>query len=301
MVGPERTGRRQKGHTGGALLVPASAYLALAVAVPLVLTAYLSTTSALSGTLSGPFVGLDNFFRALRDPTVLRAARNTVMIAVVSQTAATAGAVVLANVLVRPFRGRAVFLFLVVLPWAAPVALATLGWRWILDSLFSVLTWGLRAGHLIGAHDNPQWLGEPGLALASVMVVEAWRALPFATVVIMAGLASLPRDLDDAARIDGAHGWRKWRHVTLPLLAPAIAVTMLIGIVLTMSGMAIVSVLTGGGPLDSTQVISSWAFRTGITSGELGSGAAVALLSLPVAAVASVLVLRAAQRAEPGL
>jgi multiple sugar transport system permease protein len=292
--------RRQPAPTA-ALLAPAGLYVGVVVAAGLLLAVYLSATDAVAGSLTGRFVGLGNFSRALRDSTALRAMRNTAIVALTSQTLATGLAVVLACFLARPFRGRRLFLFLILLPSAAPVALGALGWKWMFDSLFSVLNWALQSAHLIGAHDNPQWLGDPGLAMVSIVVVETWRSLPFSTIVLMAGLASLPSELDDAARIDGATGWRKLRYITLPLLAPTIAVSALVGMIFAASGMAIVQVLTAGGPLNSTHVVSSWAFQTGITSGELGAGAAVALLSVPPLAAASLLVLRLVRRVEPGL
>ena len=293
--------RRHRPEPVGALIAPAAFYVGGVVAAALLLAVYLSTTDSVAGSLTGRFVGFRNFSRALGDPTTLRAMRNTAIVAVTSQTLATALGVVLASHLARPFLGRRVFLFLILLPWAAPVALGALGWKWMFDSLFSVLNWALHTAHVIGPGDNPQWLGNPGLAMMSIVAVETWRSLPFATIVILAGIASLPSELDDAARLDGAEGWRKWRYVTLPLLAPAIAVSALVGMIFAASGMAIVQVLTAGGPLNSTHVLASWAFQTGITSGELGAGVAVALLSVPPLAAAAVLVLRLVRRAEPGL
>jgi multiple sugar transport system permease protein len=285
----------------GAFLAPAGLYLGVVIAPALLLAVYLSTTDTVAGSLTGRFVGLGNFSRALQDPTALRALRNTAIVAVSSQMLATGLAVALAIFLARPFRGRRLVLFLILTPWAAPVALGTLGWRWIFDSLYSVLNWALEAAHLLQAGHHPQWLGDPELAMLSIVVVETSRSIPFATVVMLAGLASLPRELDDAARIDGAEGWRKFRYVTLPLLAPTIAVSVLIGMIFAASGMAVVQVLTAGGPVNSTHVTSTWAFQTGIMSGETGAGAAIALLSVPALAAASLLALRLVRRIEPGL
>lgn len=222
------------------------------------------------------------------------------LVAVTSQILATVLGLILASLLARPFRGRVLLLFLILLPWAAPVALGALGWKWIFDSLFSVLNWLLQTARVVGGDDSPQWLADPALALAlvSIIAVETWRSLPFATIVLLAGITGLPSELDDAARIDGAEGWRKWRYVTLPLLAPTIAVATLIGMIFAASGMAIVQLLTGGGPVNSTHVLSSWAFQVGIASGQLGAGAAVALLSLPLLAVATIVVLQLVRRAE---
>jgi multiple sugar transport system permease protein len=281
--------------------VPAAVYIGVVVGAALLLALYLSTTDALAGSLTGRSVGLGNFSRALGDATTIRSLRNTVLVAVTSQILATGFGLVLATFLARPFRGRVFLLFLILLPWAAPVALGALGWKWMFDSLFSVLNWLLQTARVLGVDDKPQWLADPVLALVSIIAVETWRSLPFATIVLLAGITGLPPELDDAARIDGAEGWRKWRYVTLPLLAPTIAVATLIGMIFAASGMAIVQLLTGGGPVNSTHVLSSWAFQVGIGSGQLGAGAAVALLSLPLLAVATIVVLHVVRRAERAL
>jgi multiple sugar transport system permease protein len=281
-----------------ALFAPAAVYLAVIVGGTLLVAMYLSTTDARAGSLSGHFVGLGNFARVWRDPTTRRAAQNTAIVAIASQTLAALFGLLLAAGLTVRFRGRSVILFLIVLPWAAPVALSTLGWRWVLDPLYSVLNWALQAVPVVGLHRPLQWLGDPGLALVSIIAVETWRSIPFATVVLLAGFASLPVDVDDAARVDGADGWRKLAYVTVPLLLPFIAVVWLLGVLFVASGMTVVSVLTAGGPFDSTQMTSSWAFQTGILSGDLGPGAAISLLLLPVLAVVSIVVLRIATQVD---
>lgn len=285
---------------GFLLLAPTGVYLLVVVGGSLLLALYLSSTDAGAGSLSGEFVGAGNFARAWGDPVVRGAVRNTVLVAFVAQSLATVLGLVLAWLLRRPFRGRTALLFLILLPWAAPVALGTLGWKWILDSLFSVLNWALHAAHLLAADNNPQWLGRPSLAMMAIIAVETWRAVPFATVVLLAGLACLPSEVEDAARVDGAGRWGTLIHVTIPLLAPVIVITWLIGVIFSASGMAVVQVLTGGGPFNSTHLTSSLAFQTGIVSGELGPGAAVSLLALPLLAAASVLVLRVARHVDVG-
>jgi multiple sugar transport system permease protein len=208
------------------------------------------------------------------------------------------GAAFLSHFLVRDFRGKWFVRFLVLLPWAAPVALSTIGWLWIFDSLFSVLNWLLIHAHLVDKFNPPQWLGQPRLAMAAIITVHAWRLLPFATVIMIAGLASIPDEVNDAARIDGAVGLRKLWYVTLPLQLPIALIAVLFGIVFTATDMAVVYILTRGGPFNSTQTLPMWAFQTGISSGSLGPGAAVALYLMPVLAVVTVLMLWAAKRVE---
>jgi len=280
------------------LIAPAVIFIALLVGGPLVLSVYLSLTNATAGALHGDWVGFSNFTSAWSDPNFQTALKNTVIFTVLANAVIVVGADFLSHFLVRDFRGKWFVRFLVLLPWAAPVALSTIGWLWIFDSLFSVLNWLLIHGHLVDKFNPPQWLGQPRLAMAAIITVHAWRLLPFATVIMIAGLASIPTEVDDAARIDGAVGLRKLWYVTLPLQLPIALIAVLFGIVFTATDMAVVYILTRGGPFNSTQTLPMWAFQTGISSGSLGPGAAVALYLLPVLAVVTVLMLWAAKRVE---
>jgi multiple sugar transport system permease protein len=206
----------------------------------------------------------------------------------------------LAHALIRPFRGRWILRFLILLPWAAPIALSLMAWTWIFDTTYSVLNWTLIHLHLVSAVSPPQWLATQHLATGSVIFVHAWRIIPFATVIFLAGLASIPREVDDAAAIDGARGLRKFWYVTLPLQLPIATVALLFGIVFTATDMVVVYILTNGGPppSDSTEMLTTWAYKTGIESGSLGSGAAISLFLLPVLAIVTVGMLLFARRVE---
>lgn len=283
------------------LVGPAVVFVLVLVGGPLLLAAWLSVTDATAGSLTGRFVGGDNFVAAWRSPLFRRSLWDTLVFTVVSQAVVVVLAKVLATFLVKPMRGRWVLRALILLPWASPIALGAIGWKWILDSLYSVVNWSLRFAHLIGPHDAPQWLGDPRLAMASIIAVHSWRILPFATVVMLAGLSSIPPEIEDAAKVDGVVGWRRIRHITVPMMLPVIVVALLFGIVFTATDMAVVYVITGGGPFNSTHVVASWAFQTGILSSALGSGAAISLYLLPLLVVAAVLMLRVANRADLGV
>jgi multiple sugar transport system permease protein len=281
-----------------ALIAPAVLFVLLLVGGPLVLSVYLSLTDATAGALTGRFVGFDNFTAQWSDPNFQTALRNTIFFTVASNAIVIVGAATLAHFLIRDFRGKWILRLLVLMPWAAPVALSTIGWLWIYDSLFSVVNWTLSRLHLVNAFTPPQWLGQPNLAMASIISVHAWRLLPFATVIMIAGLASIPKEVDDAARVDGATGLKKLFYVTLPLQLPIALIAVLFGIVFTATDMAVVYILTRGGPFNSTQMLPMWAFQTGIGAGSLGPGAAVALYLLPLLAVVTVLMLYFAKRVE---
>jgi multiple sugar transport system permease protein len=206
-----------------------------------------------------------------------------------------------ANFLVKDFRGKWLLRMLILLPWAAPIALGAIGWKWIFDSLYSVLNWSLQAMQILSPAQFPQWLGEPNLALISIIGVHTWRILPFSTVIILAGLASIPRDVEEAALVDGATSWQKRIYVTLPMLLPIMTIALLFGIVFTATDMAVVYILTRGGPFNTTHVVSSWAFQVGILSGSTSSGAAISLFLVPILVVVSVVMLRFARRIDVGV
>ncbi|MCS7234737.1 MAG: sugar ABC transporter permease [Armatimonadota bacterium] len=283
-----------------ALVTPAVAYIVLLVGFPFLFALYLSWTDATTGNPFGRFVGFSNYVLVFEDPVASRALRNTFVFTLTAQVAVMVLANVLALALRQPFRGRGLVMFLLLLPWVAPVSLSTIGWLWILHARFSVLDWALRELGLLPPGANMFWLGRPELAFGAVVAVHVWRMLPFATVVLLAGHAAIPKDFLDQAEVDGANLWQKYRHVMMPLLAPVAAVSLLFGTIFTFTDMTVVYVLTRGGPFDTTQVLASLAFFKGIVGGNLSVGATISLLLFPVLLVAAVLVLRAARRVEVG-
>ena len=294
------------------LIAPAIIFMALVVGVPFGWAIYLSMTNAIGGSLSGDWVGFDNFTTAWHDENFRRALRNTLIFTIASQAIVVVGAAVLSAFLVRDFRGKWLIRFLVVLPWAAPVVLSTIAWLWLFDSLYSVINWTLGALHLDNAiiwsldflhiEENAQaplqWLGRPNLALLAITVVHAWRILPFAVVIFIAGRASIPNEVEDASKIDGATGLKKLWYVDVPLQLPIALVAVLFGIVFTAGDFAVVYILTQGGPFNSTQVLPTWAFQIGINSGSLGEGAAISLYLFPLLIVVTVAMLHFARRVQ---
>ena len=295
-----------------ALIAPAIIFMGLVVGVPLAWAVYLSLTDAVGGSLSGNWVGFDNFTAAWEDANFRRALRNTLIFTFASQVVVVVGAAILSSFLVRDFRGKWFIRLLVILPWAAPVVLSTIAWLWILDSLYSVVNWSLERLHLDnalvwtldavgleeGAQVPLQWLGRPNLALIAITLVHAWRILPFAVVIFIAGRASIPNEVEDAAKIDGATGIKKLLYVDIPLQAPIALVAVLFGIVFTAGDFAVVYLLTAGGPFNSTQVLPTWAFQIGINSGSLGEGAAISLYLFPLLIVVTVAMLFFARRVQ---
>lgn len=280
------------------MVAPAVAYIVLLVGLPVVLALFLSVSDARVGSDELSFVGLTNFREAWQTPAFRTALRNSFVFTVISQALVLTGATVLALALKDAFRGRGLVRFLVLLPWVAPISLGAIGWRWLLDSLYSVVTWMLSAAHLVDPADPPMWLGEPRLAMLSVILVHAWRTLPFATVILLAGLTSIPRDIPEAAAIDGSGFWRTHFTITLPMIRPIVVVALLFGVIFTFTDMTAVYILTRGGPADATQVLPSLAFFSGILGGNLAQGAAISLFLFPLLLVGAIVLLKIARRSE---
>lgn len=280
----------------GLFMSPAVIYIIALVGFPFALAIVYAFTDITTGNPDLEFVGLDTFRAVLADPVFREALWNTLWFAVIANLLVVVLATALAEVLTKDFKGKWFVRFLVLLPWVAPVSLATITWLWTLDSIFSPIDWVLREVGLIS--ENMYWLGQPGLAMSSVIAVHTWRIVPLAAVIILAGLIAIPSEINDAVAVDGAGPWRKQFQITIPLMAPIIAVAVLFGVILTISDMSVVYVLTRGGPTHSTQVLSTWAYFKGIEGGALGQGAAVALFLLPVLVGITAVILRLARRRE---
>jgi multiple sugar transport system permease protein len=298
-----RGGRRRylaerRGVLATLLISPAVLFVGLLVGAPLGLAIYLSFTDATAGSLSGKWVGLDNYRSALHDQVFRDAIWHTVIFTLISQAVVIVCAGLLAHALVRRFRGRWLLRFFVLLPWAAPIALTAIGFLWFYDPQASIFTWFLVHLHLVDKNNLPNWLGTPRAAMSSIITVQAWRILPFATVIFLAGISSIPQEVDDAAAMDGATGLRKFWYISLPLQLPIAIVAVLFGIVFTATDMVVPYILTNGGPFNSTQVLTTWAFQTGINAGNIGEGAAIALFMLPLLAFVTIAMLFFARRAE---
>ncbi len=285
---------------GPALLLPAVLYLVAVVGYPFVLAILYAFSDVTTGSQTLHFVGWSTFRSAIDDPVFGTALRNSFLFTAISQACVVVLSTVLAFVLTQDFRGKWFFRFLVLLPWTTPVALSAVIWLWMLDSIFSPFNWLLVKLHVLSPGGHVVWLGGEHLAISSVIALQTWRILPLATVIVMAGLSSIPQDIRDATEVDGARFWRRTFQIDLPLLAPVILVAVLFGIVFTFADMAVIFILTGGAPGNGTQVLASWAFYKGINGGNLAVGAADAVFMFPVLLALAAIVLRFARRSEVG-
>jgi multiple sugar transport system permease protein len=280
------------------MFLPAVLYVLALVGVPFVLAFLYSVGDVKVGSVGYHFVGLENFRSVLQSPAFRTALRNSFVFTVTSQVLVLIGATILALALKDAFRGRGFIRFLILLPWVAPVSIGSIGWKWILDSLYSVINWVLIRLHLANQFSPPMWLGEPKLAMMSVILVHTWHMLPFATVIILAGWTALPKDIPEAAAVDGAGFFRRLFQIEIPMMLPIINVAVLFGVIFTFTDMTVVYILTRGGPYDSTQVLPALAFFTGVLGSDLAEGAAISIFVVPLLVLVAWLMLRTAHRAE---
>jgi multiple sugar transport system permease protein len=294
----------REGSLGLLLISPAVLYILLLIAVPLVLALFYSVSDITIGNRNPHFVGLRNFASVIETPRFQTALKNTFIFAFGSQALVIVLANALAMALLKDYSWRGwrwakwILRLLILLPWVAPISLGTIAYLWIFDSTYSPINWTLEKLGLVEAYGGYMFLGVPKLAMASVIAVHVWRLLPLATVILLGGLTSIPKDIHDAAAVDGAGFWRHLFEVTLPLVRPIMLVALLFGLVFAFTDMIVVFVLTRGGPYDTTQVLANLAFFTGIQGGDLAEGAAIAVFLFPLLLAAAIVFLRIARRSE---
>src|SRR3989304_2884168 len=202
---------------GWLMIAPAILYIVLLIGFPFFLALYYSLSDITVGSRTMHFVGLKNFRAVIQTPTFQQSLKNTLVFTFVSNALVLVLAKILALALMKDFRGKWLVRFLILLPWVAPISLGTIGWLWILDSIYSIINWRFTAVGIFGPTTWPIWLGVPHLAMGSVIAVHVWRQLPLATVILLGGLSSIPHDLHDAAAVDGAGFLRHLFQITIPL------------------------------------------------------------------------------------
>src|SRR3954449_4755973 len=260
------------------LLVPTMLLLCLFIAYPFVRGIVLSVTDSRVG-VPGAYVGAANFERIWNDGIFRQAVWNTFWYTAVTTVFKLALGLWLAMLLNRHFRGKAIVRAFILLPFIIPTVLSTFAWKWMFDPTFSVINWTLFKVGLIHARIN--WLGDSDLAMASIIVVNIWRGVPFFAISLLAGLQTISPELNEAAAIDGARPWNRFWYVTWPLLLPVTMVVMLFSVIQTFADFQLVYVMTGGGPANATHLFATYAYQIGIGTGLLSEGAAISLAMFP--------------------
>ena len=263
---------------GMMFMLPAAAILIVFLTYPLGLGVWLGFTDAKIGR-SGIWIGLENY-QFLWDDSVTRLALfNTLFYTVVASTIKFFLGLWLAILLNERVPFKTFFRSVILLPYIVPTALSALAFWWLFDAQFSILSWALLKVGLIDHYID--LLGDPWNARLSTIAANIWSGVPFVAITLLAGLQTISPSLYEACAIDGATGWQKFRHITLPLLTPIIAVVMTFSVLFTFTDFQLIYVLTRGGPLNNTHLMATLSFQRAIAGGALGEGAAIAIAMVP--------------------
>ena len=263
---------------GFLFMAPAGILLVLFLTYPLVLGTWLGFTDAKVGR-EGVFVGLDNFAYLVTDPVAQISLFNTLVYTSIASVLKFGLGLWLALLLNRNLPFKSFFRAVILLPYIVPTALSAIAFWWLYDAQFSVLSWILTRLGWIDRYID--FLGDPWNARWSTIAANVWRGVPFVAICLLAGLQTISPSLHEAAALDGATAFQRFRYVTLPLLTPIIAVVMTFSVLFTFTDFQLIYVLTRGGPLNATHLMATLSFQRAIPGGSLGEGAALATLMIP--------------------
>lgn len=263
---------------GFMFMLPAAIFLVCFLTYPLGLGVWLGFTDTRIGR-DGVFIGLGNYFFLAEDSVFWLSVFNTLLYTFVASILKFVLGLWLALLLNETLPFKSFFRAIVLLPWVVPTVLSALAFWWIFDAQFSILSWSLMELGLIDAPIN--FLGDPENARASVIAANVWRGIPFVAISLLAGLQTIPASLQEAASLDGATSWQRFRYVTLPMLTPIIAVVMTFSVLFTFTDFQLIYVLTKGGPVNATHLMATLSFQRAIPGGQLGEGAAIAVAMIP--------------------
>jgi multiple sugar transport system permease protein len=290
MIARRDTLARQERRFALALFLPALILLLIVTTAPLV---YLLWTSLMRVDLSMPwmsgFAGLDNYIKMTGDPRFWNSLTLTVIYTVSTVVAQVLIGLGLALLVMQIPRGQAVLRVAAILPIVLAPVVVGLFWRTLLLApdfgLVDIVTRALG----LGSHD---WLGDPQLALITVIAIHTWQWTPFVFLVLLASLSALPPDIFEAARIDRANSWRRFVHITLPMIRPTLVIVVILRMMVALSAFAAIFAATGGGPGTATEIMNLYAYRTSFTELNLGYGASLAVVMLAVTLAVSFLMYR---------
>lgn len=280
---------------GWAMVGPALLLLGVFLAYPFLLGIWLSLTDTRIAS-AGRFVGLENFRYLVGDSVFRLTVLNTLLYAGVAVVLKFVLGLALALLVNREFWGKRFVRAAMLLPWIVPTSLSALVFYWIYDSQFSILTWVLRTVGLVGGYIN--YLGDPMLARAALIAANVWRGVPFFAIGLLAGLQTIPRELYEAAEMDGAGAWARFRWITWPLLVPLAVVVVVFSTIMTVGDFQLIWIVTKGGPANATHLFGTLAYQRAIQGGFLGEGAAVAVFTLPVLLVCVAFAYRSLRRED---
>ena len=259
-------------------MLPAAAFLILFLAYPLFLGVWMSFTDDRIGR-AGVFVGVENYEWLKDDSIFWLSVFNTLLYTIVASAIKFVVGLYLALLLNRHMPFKALIRAAVLIPFIVPTVLSAIAFWWIYDSQFSIISWSLIKMGLIDHNIN--FLGDGNMARASVIFANIWRGVPFVAITLLAGLQTVSPSLYEAATLDGATSWQRFRFITYPLLTPIIAVVMTFSVLFTFTDFQLIWALTRGGPVNATHLMATLSYQRGILSGRLGEGAAIATAMIP--------------------
>ena len=260
-------------------LLPALGILILFLTYPLGLGVWLAFTDATIGR-PGRFVGLENYVWLFSDPVFRLAVFNTLFYTILATVGKFALGLWLALLLNNNLPFKSLLRALLLVPWIVPTVLSALAFWWIYDPQFSIISYilvdvlGWRTTYI-------DFLGTPWNARLSLIAANIWRGIPFVAICLLAGLQTISPSLYEAAMLDGASPWQRFRHVTFPMLMPILAVVLTFSVIFTFTDFQLVYAITRGGPVNSTHLMATLAYQRGIPGGQLGEGAAIAVAMIP--------------------
>ena len=292
-----RSMRRREELGKWGFLLPAVIFMALFFGYPIVKNVTMSFqeyTTATFYTGGAPWVGLGNYVSVLTSSVFSTAVLNTFLFTVGSIAGQFSIGLALAIFFKRRFPLNGIMRSLILLPWLLPMIVSSAIWKWMLDKDSGVVNQLLQA---VGLPAVP-WLTSTGVALIAVIIVNIWLGVPFNMTILYSGLQDIPDELYEAASLDGAVGWKAFRHVTWPLLRPVVSVVLVLGVVYTLKVLDIILGLTGGGPSNATQTLATQSYKLSFTNFEFGQGAALGNVLVLVSVVFAVVYLRLSRSGE---
>ena len=299
LAGPARSGparaatlqrwMRRRTTTAILMCLPLIAIVGCLIVYPAFYSIYLSTLNK----AQTKFIGLGNFIFLLGRDTFWMVAEQSAIFALTAVFFKALIGLITAHLVNNlPAKGQRKWRGMLLVPWVIPLALSTLSWWWLFDPTHSAFNWLIEQ---FGGQQVP-WLSDPYWARFSVILVNVWYGAPFFLIMYLAALKSVPGELYEAAEIDGASAWQRFRHITLPIMQNIIAITVLFSLIVTFANFDIVQIMTAGGPRNMTHMFATYAFLLGISSGDIPLGSSVSLFMFPILAISAVFILRGVRK-----
>jgi multiple sugar transport system permease protein len=266
-------------------MLPALGLLFVFLAYPLGLGVWLGFTDARIGR-PGVFTGIDNYISLFQDDVFLLSVFNTILYTLIATVLKFGLGLWLALLLNNSLPFKAFIRAIVLLPYIIPTVLSAIAFWWMYDTQFSIISWALVKMGIIDTYID--FLGQPNMARASLIAANVWRGIPFVAICLLAGLQTISPSMYEAAALDGATAWQRFRHVTVPMLMPILSVVLTFSVLFTFTDFQLVYAITRGGPVNATHLMATLAFQRAIAGGQLGEGAAIATAMIPFLVFATV-------------